>query len=126
MATSGKFLVKVTELPRDTSRAERTVTKEYNIKIVKNPVKLLELPVTSLEVDSFVTIIDPERLRAANKKWDIVSLFQRIGEIEADKQIKPGSDIQTSNGEQLFRDCFERTCDNAQKSDARSRQSEIR
>lgn len=101
---SGKFVVKVTELPRDASRAERTVTKDYNIKIVKNPVKLLELPITSLEVDSFVTIIDPERLAAANKKWDIVSLFQRIGEIEADKQIKPDSDIQTSNGKQLFLD----------------------
>ena len=101
---NGKFLVKVTELPRDTSREQRTVTKEYNVKIVKNPVKLLELPITSLEVDSFVTIIDPERLAAANKKWNIVSLYQRIGEIEAEKQIKPNSDIQPSNGKQLFLD----------------------
>ncbi len=101
---SGKFLVKVTELPRDKSREQRTVTKEYNIKIVKNPVKLLELPLTSLEVDALVTIIDPERLVAANKSWNIVNLYQRIGEIEADKQIKPGSDVQTSNGAQLFRD----------------------
>lgn len=102
--TSGKFVVKVTELPRDKSRPERTVTKEYNLKIVKNPVKLLELPPTTLEVDSFVSIIDPERLKAADKKWGIVNIFQRIGEIEADKQIKAGSDIQPSGGEQLFRD----------------------
>ncbi|CAN5853212.1 hypothetical protein BH20ACI4_BH20ACI4_15840 [soil metagenome] len=101
---NGKFLVKVTELPRDKSRAERSVTREYNVKIVKNPVKLLELPITSLEVDSFVTIIDPERLKAADKKWNIVSLFQRIGEIEAEKQIKAGSNIQPSNGKQLFLD----------------------
>ncbi len=42
----GKFVVKVTELPRDKSRQLRTVTKEYNIRIVKKPVKLLELPPT--------------------------------------------------------------------------------
>jgi hypothetical protein len=99
-----KFLIKVTELPRDKSRKQRTVTKEYNVKIVKDPVKLLKLPPTSLEVDALVTIIDPARLRAANKSWNIVNLFQRISEIESDKQIKPGSDVQASNGEQLFRD----------------------
>lgn len=101
---SGKFVVKVTELPRDKSRQQRTVTKEFNVEIVKNPVKLLELPPTTLEVDAFVSIIDPARLEAADKKWNIVNLFQRIGEIEADKQIKPGSDISPSNGQQLFRD----------------------
>jgi hypothetical protein len=101
---NAKFVVKVTELPRDKSRAERTVTKEYDFKIVKEAVKLKELPPTSLEVDAFVSIIDPERLAAANKKWDIVSLFQRINEIESEKQIKPDSDIQPSNGQQLFRD----------------------
>lgn len=101
---SGKFVVKVTELPRDKSRESRTITKEYNIKIVKKPVKLLELPPAPLEVDAFVTIIDPARLVAANKQWNIVNLFQRIAEIEADKQIKPNSDIQPTGGEQLFRD----------------------
>lgn len=101
---NGKFVVKVTELPRDVSRQQRTVTKEYNLEIVDKPVKLLELPPTSLEVDSFVSIIDPARLKAADKKWGIVNLFQRIGEIEADKQIKAGSDISPANGEQLFRD----------------------
>ena len=100
----GKFVVKVTELPRDKSRKPRTVTKEYNVKIVKKQVKLLELPPAPLEVDAFVTIIDPARLVAANKQWNIVNLFQRIAEIEADKQIKPNSDIQPTNGEQLFRD----------------------
>ena len=100
----GKFVVKVTELPRDKSRQERTVTKDYNVEIVDKPVKLLELPETTLEVDAFVSIIDPERLKAADKKWNMISLFQRIGEIEAEKQIKAGSDIQPSTGEQLFRD----------------------
>lgn len=101
---NGKFVVKVTEIPRDKTRENRTVTKDYNIKIVKEKVKLKELPVTTLEVDSFVSIIDPERLQAANKKWDIVSLYQRIGEIEADKQKIKDNDIQASNGKQLFVD----------------------
>ncbi len=101
---SGKFVVKVTEIPRDKSRQQRTVSKTFNIQIVKKPVKLLELPPAPLEVDSLVTIIDPERLKTANQKWNIVNLFQRIAEIEADKQIKPGSDIQPTTGEQLFRD----------------------
>ncbi len=101
---SGKFVVKVTEIPRDKTRKQRTVSKTFNIEIVKNPVKLLELPPAPLEVDAFVTIIDPERLKAAEKQWNIINLFQRIAEIEADKQIKPGSDIQTTTGAQLFRD----------------------
>ncbi|MBA2340152.1 MAG: hypothetical protein H0V88_07140 [Pyrinomonadaceae bacterium] len=101
---NGKFVVQVTELPRDKSRQPRTVTKEYNLQIVQRPVKLLELPPAPLEVDAFVTIIDPARLQAANRQWSIVNLFQRIAEIEADKQIKPGSDVQPTNGAQLFRD----------------------
>ncbi|HMS42639.1 MAG TPA: hypothetical protein PKE69_20585 [Pyrinomonadaceae bacterium] len=100
----GRFVVKVTEIPRDKSRAQRTISKTFNIQIVKKAVKLLELPPAPLEVDAFVTIIDPDRLKAANQKWNIVNLFQRIAEIEADKQIKPGSDIQPTTGEQLFRD----------------------
>ncbi len=101
---NGKFVVKVTEVPRDKSREKRTVTKEFNVKIVKKPVKLLKMPEAPLEVDAFVTVIDPERLKAANEKWNIVNLFQRIAEIEADKQIKPGSDISPTDGRQLFRD----------------------
>ena len=102
----GKFVVKVTEIPRDKSRERRTLTKEFTVKIVKQPVALLQLPPAPLEVDSLVTIIDPERLAAANKKWNIINLFQRIAEIEADKQIKTGSDIQATTGEQLFRDAL--------------------
>lgn len=107
----GKFVVKVTEIPRDKARQQRTVTKEYKVKVVKKPVKLLELPYAPLEVDAFVTIIDPARLVAANQKWNIVNLFQRIAEIEADKQIKPDSDIQPTNGEQLFRDSLKNLAD---------------
>ena len=101
---SGKFVVRVTEIPRDNRRKQRTVTKTFNIQIVKKPVKLLELPPAPLEVDAFVTIIDPARLVAANKQWNIVKLFGRIAEIEADKQIKPDNNIQPTSGEQLFRD----------------------
>lgn len=100
----GRFTVKVTEIPRDKSRESRSFTKSFDIKILKRPVKLLELPDALLEVDAFVTVIDPERLRAANKKWDIVSLFQRIAEIEADKQIKPGNGVEPTTGADLFRD----------------------
>ncbi len=103
---NGKFLVKVTEMPRDKSRANRTVTKEYNLKIVKEKVKLHELPVTTVEVDAFVSVIDPERLQAANKKWDIISLFQRIAEIEANKQITKENGIQPSTGKQFFHDAM--------------------
>lgn len=102
----GKFVVKVTELPRDKSRQPRVLTKQFNIKVVKNPVELRVLPPTSLEVDAFVSVIDPARLAAANKKWNIINLFQRIAEIEADKQIKPGGDILPTTGERLFRDAL--------------------
>jgi hypothetical protein len=100
----GRFVVKVTEIPRDKARQQRSFTKAFDIRIVKRPVKLLVLPPAPLEVDAFVTVIDPERLRAANRDWNIVRLFQRIAEIEADKQIKPGSEIKPTTGEQLFRD----------------------
>lgn len=100
----GKFVVKVTEIPRDKSRKERTVTKEFKVRVVPKPVALLKLPPAPLEVDAFITIIDPERLKAANKRWDIVTLFQRIAEIEAEKQITPGSGIAPTDGKQLFRD----------------------
>ena len=86
-----KFVVKVTEIPRDKSREQRTVTKEFKVKVVKNPVQLLKMPDTPLEVDSLVTIIDPERLKAVSEKWNISNLFQRIAEIEAEKQVKPGN-----------------------------------
>lgn len=100
----GKFVVKVTEIPRDKSRPNRTVSKTFNVKIAKKPVQLLKMPDAPLEVDTLVTIIDPERLKAANQRWNIVNLFQRIAEIEADKQIKPDNGIQPTTGEQLFRD----------------------
>jgi hypothetical protein len=103
----GKFVIKVTEMARDKSRPNRTVTKEYDLRIVEKPVKLKELPPTTLEVNAFVSIIDPDRLEAANKKWDIVSLFQRIAEIEADKQKIKEKGILPSNGKQLFKDALQ-------------------
>lgn len=103
---AGKFLVKVTEIPRDQTRPSRSFTTRFVVRIVKRPVKLLELPPASLEVDSLVTIIDPLRLRAAAEKWNITNLFNRIAEIESDKQIKPGSDVKPTTGAQLFRDAM--------------------
>ncbi len=102
----GKFLIKVTEMARDKSRPHRTVTKEYKLNIVDEKVKLKKLPPTTLEVNAFVSIIDPDRLKAANKKWDIVSLFQRIGEIEADKQKIKEKGIMPSSGKELFNDAL--------------------
>jgi hypothetical protein len=102
----GRFVVKVTELPRDKSRKQRTVSKEYKIKVVKNPVQLLKMPVAPLEVDSLVTIIDPERLKVVSKNWTMLKLFQRIAEIEAEKQVKSGNGIQPTNGEEIFKDAM--------------------
>lgn len=103
---TGKFVVKVTEIPRDKTRKQRTIKKEFKVKVVKNPVQLLKMPEAPLEVDTLVTIIDPDRLKAANQRWDIVSLFQRIAEIEAEKQITPDNGIQTTTGQQFFRDAM--------------------
>ena len=101
-----KFVVKVTEIPRDKSREPRTVTKEFQIKVVKKPVQLLKMPDAPLEVDSLVTIIDPERLKTVSEKWNISNLFQRIAEIEAEKQVKQGNGIEPTNGKELFRDAM--------------------
>ena len=101
-----KFVVKVTEIPRDKSREQRTVTKEFKVKVVKKPVQLLKMPDAPLEVDSLVTIIDPERLKAVSEKWNILNLFQRIAEIEAEKQVKQGNGIEPTNGKELFRDAM--------------------
>ncbi|MCW5959067.1 MAG: hypothetical protein KIS76_02840 [Pyrinomonadaceae bacterium] len=101
-----KFVVKVTEIPRDKSREQRTVTKEFKVKVVKKPVQLLKMPDAPLEVDALVTIIDPDRLKAVSEKWNISNLFQRIAEIEAEKQVKPGSGIQKTDGRELFKDAL--------------------
>ncbi|HNU06498.1 MAG TPA: hypothetical protein PKO33_01950 [Pyrinomonadaceae bacterium] len=103
---NAKFVVKVTEIPRDPKREQRSFTKEFTIRVVKQKVKLLEMPKAPLEVDAFVSIIDPERLAAVNKRWDIITFFQRIAEIEADKQIKPGNGISPTTGKQLFHDAM--------------------
>ena len=101
-----KFVVKVTEIPRDKTREQRTVTKEFKVKVVKKPVQLLKMPDAPLEVDALVTIIDPDRLKAVSEKWNILNLFQRIAEIEAEKQVKQGSGIEPTNGKELFKDAM--------------------
>ncbi|MEO6589372.1 MAG: hypothetical protein ABIP06_08710 [Pyrinomonadaceae bacterium] len=101
-----KFIVRVTEIPRDKSREERTMTKEFTIKVVKKPVQLLKMPEAPLEVDTLVTIIDPERLKAVSAKWTMLNLFQRIAEIEAEKQVKSGNGIEPTDGKEIFRDAM--------------------
>ncbi len=99
-----KFVVKVTEIPRDKSREERTTTKTFTIKVVKKNVQLLKMPEAPLEVDTLVTIIDPERLKAVSAKWTMLDLFQRIAEIEAEKQVKSGNGIAPTDGTEIFKD----------------------
>jgi hypothetical protein len=101
----GRFVIKVTELPRDKLRPTRSKNFTYEIPVQRGPVaKLLEIEPTTMEVDTLVSIVDPLRLKAANERWNIIQLFQRIAEIEADKQITQTNGIQPTTGETLFRD----------------------
>ena len=100
-----RFVTKVTELPRNKLRPTRSKNFTYEIPVQRKPVvKLLEIEPTTMEVDALVSIVDPLRLKAANERWSIIQLFQRIAEIEADKQITPANGIQPTTGEMLFRD----------------------
>ena len=70
-----KFVVRVTEIPRDKSRQTRTITKEFPVKVVKKPVQLLKMPDPPLEVDTLVTIIDPDRLKAVSEEMEYLKSF---------------------------------------------------
>lgn len=101
---SGMFAVQITELPRDRTQKPRSFTRAFNIAIQAKPVELLTLPPAPLEVDALVSVIDPERLMAANDRWPILKMFDQIAAIEADKQIKPATPIAPTTGAGLFRD----------------------
>src|ERR671939_151181 len=101
----GQFAVRITEFPRDGSKP-RTSVKTFSIEIAPKPVPLPEVPRAPLAVETLISITDPERLEAANARWPIIAIFDRIAAIEASKQIKQGSDIQPTTGATLFQDAL--------------------
>ena len=122
---NGKFVVKVTETPRDKSREPRTVTKEFQHQSRQKSGQLHELPPTSLEVDAFVSVIDPARLKAASKSGISQIFFSALPRSKPTNRSNREADIQTTDGKRAVPRFAERTGDNAQKSDDRSRQSAV-
>jgi hypothetical protein len=99
----GQFAVRITEYPR-AGGSPRTSIKTFSINIEPNPVPLPAQPPAPLAVETLISITDPDRLMAANARWPIIAMFDRIATIEASKQIKPDSGIQPTNGAALFHD----------------------
>src|ERR1044071_2127430 len=102
---TGQFAVRITEFPRG-GGSPRTSIKTFGIQIEPNPVPLPPLPPAPLAVETLISITDPERLAAANARWPILAMFDRIAAIEASKQIKPDNAIQPTTGAQLFHDAL--------------------
>ncbi len=102
----GMFSIRITEYPLDRTRQPRTLTKTFMIPVEARAVEIFEWPTAPLEVETLVSVIDPARLAAANERWPIVKLFDRIAGIETTKQVKPDNNIQPTNGEALFRDAL--------------------
>jgi hypothetical protein len=102
----GQFVVRITEFARETKERRGEIIKTFNIKVEPRAVSTDFLEPAPIEVETLVSITDPERLAAANARWSLVALFQRIAEIEAGKPANQGKDIQPTNGEMLFRDAL--------------------
>jgi len=102
----GMFIVRITEYPLNKSRQPRALTKTFMIPVEAKPVEIFQWPTAPLEVETLVSVIDPARLAAANERWPIVKLFDRIAGIETTKQVKPDNNIQPTTGEALFRDAL--------------------
>lgn len=102
----GRFLVRVSEYDPGAREPRRVIERPFEIAIARRPVKLPGLPTAPLEVETLVTISDPERLEEANRRWHIIALFDRIAQIEASKQITGENAIQPTNGSQLFVDAL--------------------
>ena len=102
----GDFAVRLTEYPRVAGQMQRTVLKTFSISIEPRAVALPTVPLAPLPVETLISITDPDRLIAANARWPIIAMFQRISEIEASKQIKPDNGIQKTSGAALFRDAL--------------------
>lgn len=102
---SGDFAVRLTEFPRS-GGSPRTSIKTFSIAIEPHAVPLPAIPPAPLAVETLISITDPERLAAANARWPIIAMFDRIAAIEASKQIKPENGIQPASGAGLFRDAL--------------------
>lgn len=102
----GQFVVRITEFARETNEKRGEAIKSFNIKVEPRQVPTEFLAPAPVEVETLVSITDPERLSAANARWHITALFQRIAEIEAAKPANQGKDIQPASGEMLFRDAL--------------------
>jgi hypothetical protein len=100
----GQFVVRITEFARESGEQLGEVVKSFNIKVGPRPVSTDFLAPAPIEVETLVSITDPERLAAANARWPLTALFQRIAEIEAAKPAN--KDIQPTSGEMLFRDAL--------------------
>lgn len=102
----GQFVVRITEFARETGERRGEVVKSFNIKVEPRPGPTEFLEPAPIEVETLVSITDPERLAAAGARWPLTALFQRIAEIEAAKPANQGKNIQPTNGETLFRDAL--------------------
>lgn len=100
----GQFVVRLTEFARETNERLGEVIKTFNIKVEPRHVSTDFLAPAPIEVETLVSITDEERLVAANARWPLVALFQRIAEIEAAKPAN--KDMQPTTGEMLFRDAL--------------------
>lgn len=100
----GQFVVRVTEFERETGKQLGQVVKTFNIKVESGRAPVNFLEPAPVEVETLVSVTDPERLAAANARWPLTALFQRIGEIEADKPAN--KDALPASGEALFRDAL--------------------
>ncbi|HEX8097138.1 MAG TPA: hypothetical protein VF507_03845, partial [Pyrinomonadaceae bacterium] len=102
----GDFTVRVTEYPRDGSKPSQSLLKTFSIAIHPKPVKLPGEDPAPLPVETLISVTDPERLAESNTRWPVTAIFDRIAQIEASKQIKPGADVQPTTGAALLRDAL--------------------
>lgn len=102
----GRFSVRITEYERGTGKELSSQLKRINIPISTGFVEEPTVPRATLPVETLISITDIERLAAAREKFPIITLFDRIAEIEAAKQIKAGADVQPTTGAALFRDAM--------------------
>lgn len=100
----GLFVVRLTEFARETGKQLGSLVKTFSIKVEPRAVETDFLQPAPVEVETLVSITDPERLAAANARWPLIALFQRVAEIEAAKPANQGKNIQPTTGEMLFRD----------------------
>ncbi|MGA9993947.1 MAG: hypothetical protein WBP93_00970, partial [Pyrinomonadaceae bacterium] len=102
----GRFSVRITEYERGTGKELSSQLKRINIPISTGYVEEPTVPRAPLPVETLISITDIERLAAARERFPIITMFNRIAEIEAAKQIKAGTDAQPTTGAALFHDAM--------------------